>query len=68
MIILAMACLGRTENLKKSLEEALMELRDLKSERFGNHLTLQFMNNRMNVWNVPYILSMVFCIEIPTIV
>jgi len=49
MIILAMACLGRTENLKKSLEEALMELRDLKSERFGNHLTLQFMNNRMNV-------------------
>jgi len=35
MIIIAVACLGRTEDLERSLEEALIELRDLTSERFG---------------------------------
>jgi len=42
MIFIAVAHLGRTQDLQRSLEEALAGLRDLKSERSGDHLTLHF--------------------------
>jgi len=49
MTSIAVTCLGRTEDLQRSLEEALIELRDLKSERFSNHLTFQFKNESFHI-------------------
>ena len=37
MIFVSVACEGRTGDLQMSLDAALLELRDLASERFGNH-------------------------------